>query len=999
MGSTASVGDVRWFDRAAFLGERLVGERLGVGDVEIDDLEVTALERRWARSCASGNRARFVRRLDSLGLERGDLAPLMVATRRSERPGWVDVAERVAARARLGLDTIDWGLDDRVPFAALLQPWVDEAVDHLDGLVDVDLGRLRPSLERGIRMRLRRCGEPAILDLYKTSGSGYRPWIVEQRRGGYGALFDRVPVWGRLAAHGVSLWADAMASFFRHLATDEVTVRAELLDGDDSPIIDLEPAGDPHNGGRQVVIITTEAGRRVVYKPRSVAAEATVAATGRHLRGHGGLDFDPVPPVVDRIDHGWMGWVESSPPDHESMAIYSRRAGSLLAVARALAITDLHDENLLPVADRPVLVDLECLATARPNDRVDPDAAYPGQSLLDRSIITSDLLVNSRRFAREGRDMSGLTGVQVTGEADEATSYVWRGLGTDAITLDRSRHRRHRDEPALMLDVDAVLDGLAQTESVIARHGLGADWSRPVTVRVLVQDTSFYAGLLDRSLTVSALSDGLRYSIELERVAAAATADDATGWRLGAATKEREMLEAHDIPLFVVDWNDTTGSLGSHEIPGLVDEPGTTTIARRRDDGTPDRRRLQGELARMLLDMRLELARRYAGSEAPRPDVKTTVATSRPASAIDQCRAIAAHLERHAVRDDFGGLCWLDVDNPGQVLAPMLTDDGLCGGNAGVAIFLAALARETGEPRWADLARRSLGGSPPMHDTSLYHGRSGRGYALAVTGALLDDPSIVERGVQLLQSLPGPEDADAKPLDVLFGLPGIAGALGAVATMTGDESLVALATSYARRAEDEWRAAATGDRRVRIEASRIGVAHGVTGIQLCMARVFDATGDPRLLAWIEEMIASENDRVDRRDGIPARLDAVDRQPDRGWCWGAAGFVMARERIAAVTGIETAVHAVERGRRVAAGGDGRVDRLCCGRAAQADVLGPESAHLAVLLDRPLRWEFEKDSTHQNAGLLRGVAGVGITLLRAAASGRVPQPLTLDPVHPV
>jgi class II lanthipeptide synthase len=991
-------GDVRWYERAAFLAERRPDRGL---DRETGDPDVDALERRWTRNCAAGDQPRFERRLDSLGLDRSDLAALMVAPRWSDPPAWVDIAEQAASRACAGVDAIDWDLDGRVPFGSLLQPWVDGAVDRLSGLVEFDVERLRPSLERGMRMRLRRCGEPAILDLFRRSGCGYRSWIVEQRRSGFADLFDTVPVWGRLAAGGAASWVDAMAIFFRDLGADEDAVRTELLHGDDSAVIELELSGDPHNGGRQVVIVTTAAGRRVVYKPRSVAAESTVAMAGRHLQDHGGLDFDPVAPVIDRGRHGWMGWIESSPPTGAEMTAYSRRAGALLAVARAMAITDLHDENLLPAGDRPVLVDLECLATARPNDRVHPDPDGPAQSLLDRSIIDSDLLVNSRRFAREGRDMSGLTGFQVTGAVDEAPHYVWSGLGTDAITLDRTRTRRQCDEPALMLDIDAVLEGLAHTEERIARHGLGIDWSRSVTTRVLVQDTTFYSGLLDRSLTVGALSDGLWYSIEMEQVAAAATLDEATSWRLAAASRERELLEAHDIPLFVIDWNDTSGFLGSREIPELVDEPGTKTIAARREDGTPDRRRLQGELALMLLGMRLELARRRAGQEAPESTVapRTSVTAAEPCSVTDRCREIAEHLERHAVRDDFGGLCWLDVDNPGQVLAPMLTDDGLCGGNAGVAIFLAALARETDEIRWADLARRSLAGEPPMRDTSLYLGRSGRGYALSVVGALLDDRELADRGTGLLRSLPGPADADAKPLDVLFGLPGIAGALGAVATMTGDESLAAQATDYARLGEREWRNAATGGRRGRIEAHRIGVAHGITGLALCMTRVFEATEDPQLLAWIEEMVATENDRVDRRGGLPARLDAVNREPDRGWCWGAAGYVMAREIIAEATGIAAALHAVDIGRRVAAEGDGRIDRLCCGRAAQADVLGAESVHLAALLDRPLRWEFEKDSAHQNAGLLRGVAGVGLTLLRAAAPGRVPQPLTLDPVYAV
>jgi len=996
-------GDARWFERAAFLGERIAD----LGAIDQRDLmasrsarDAGELESAWMRNSASGDSRRFERRLDSLGLTRADLGWL-AAPRWPDPPAWALVADEVAQRARVASNDVDWDLDDRIPFGSLLQPWADWALDQLSQRVEQDVGQLRGSFERGIRVRLRRCGEPAILDLFKRSGLRYRAWTVEQLATGYADMFAAVPVWGRLAAQGVSLWVDAMAVFFEHFAADETIVRAELLDGDSSPVTELEPSGDPHAGGRQVVIVRTSTGKSAVYKPRSLAAESIVAEAGRHLRIRGGLDFDPVAPVIDRGDHGWMGWIESVPPEVTSMADYSRRAGSLLALARALAITDLHDENLRPAGDRPVLVDLECLATARPNDRKPPEPEGPQQSLLDRSVLASDLLVNSPRFAREGRDMSGLTGFRATGEPDEVRSYVWSGLGTEAIALDRSLVRAQCDESAVMLDVDAVLEGLAQTERAIARHGLDIDYSRAVPIRVLVQDTSFYATLLDRSLTVKALSDGLRYSIEMERVARDATEGDAASWRLDAATGERELLEAHDVPLFTVDWKDTTGSLGSLVIPELVGESGTATIAQRLRDGTPDRQRLHGEVTSLMLGMRLELARQRAGqvgqygANAPeRSDVDTSSAD--PMSAIDQCHAIAEYLERRSVRDDFGGLCWLDVDYPGQLLAPVLTDNGLCNGNAGVAIFLAALASVSGESRWAELARKSIAGCPPMSETSLYEGGSGRGYALAVVGGLLDDRSITDRGVQLLRALPELAGADAKPLDVLSGLPGIAGALGVVATMTADESLGALALKHARISEQAWRTAMSGGWQEQLEALRIGVAHGITGIQLCMSRVYEATRDQSLLAWIDEMVEVENARVDRRNGVPARLEAVERQPDRGWCWGLAGYVMAREVVADTTGLSKALHAVEKGRLLAAEGNGRIDRLCCGRAAQADVLGPESAHLTSLLSRPLRWNFEKDTTHQNASLLRGVAGVGLTLLRVTRPGRVPQPLRLDTV---
>lgn len=365
------------------------------------------------------------------------------------------------------------------------------------------------------------------------------------------------------------------------------------------------------------------------------------------------------------------------------------------------------------------------------------------------------------------------------------------------------------------------------------------------------------------------------------------------------------------------------------------------------------------------------------------------------ASPLEVCHTIAEHLEGTAVVDDAGGLCWLDIDIPSQFPAPLLTDDGLCAGNAGVAVFVAALAAATGETRWADLAARAVAGDPPPADAALYSGAAGRGYGLVLVGALLDDAAIVARGVALLRTVPPAGVADVKPLDLLFGLPGIAGALAAAALTTGDDAMAVAAGDYADAVRAAWTAATRGGMRERLEAHRIGVAHGITGIELALARVHQVTGDASLVSLVAEMIEAENERVDRRGGIPARLNAVDRSPDRGWCWGAAGYVMAREVIAEATDLASARHAVDQGRSIARDGAGPIDRLCCGRAGQADVLGPGNAQLEELVGRPLRWRFEGEAKHQNASLLRGVSGVGLALLRSSAP-ESPQPLRLDAV---
>jgi lantibiotic modifying enzyme len=67
-------------------------------------------------------------------------------------------------------------------------------------------------------------------------------------------------------------------------------------------------SGDSHAGGRSVVIVRTDAGR-VVYKPRSLAADLVVDDVLRRLRAAVGDDAARIPRTADLATHGWQEYV------------------------------------------------------------------------------------------------------------------------------------------------------------------------------------------------------------------------------------------------------------------------------------------------------------------------------------------------------------------------------------------------------------------------------------------------------------------------------------------------------------------------------------------------------------------------------------------------------------------------------------------------------------------------------------------------------------------
>jgi len=987
---------VRWFDRAMFLEEYLDPEMTGSVGREADTVDLTGLLDRWRSTCARGSHVRFAHRLAALGLDPVSAVDALQPRRFNSAPKWASAAIQIGASAPALLAGLDRSDDLEVPFASLYQPWTRFGLDRL-AQRSVDPAELSRSLGAMLLGRLRGCGEAVLLDEFERSGLGHDRWIEHQLEASLTPLFESLPVWARLVTTATLDWIDALVDFLTALDADAAIV-SRLAGGGEAIPVWVHQAGDPHNGGRQVIVVTTTTDRRVVYKPRSLGPEAMTRAAADHLRSCGAIDVDLVGDVVDRGDHGWMEWIDTALPTGAQTARYSYNAGLALALAHRLAITDLHVENVLPAGDRPVLVDLECLGSGRPNLVTSTVMEAAREEILDRSVITTGMLISVGNQERDGRDDSGLTGILEPADGEVDASHEWVGLGTDEIGLVRTRVQRRSDDEPLMLDVDRVISGLDACEHAIDRYGLGVDVHTNVEVRVIAQNTARYVTLLQRIVQRAALSSGLRCSIELDAVSRPGTEVRASPWRLGACEIERRHLQRLDIPLFTVGLDATSGRLGSYMIPELVDVTGTSIIERRHRDAGPSFRRLQRDVTRLLLDQRLALAG-GGGSEATSPVV------SSPSDPFSVCEALAADLEARAIPDDHGGLTWLDVERPGRFARPVVADAGLMSGNAGIALFLAGLARVSRQQRWADLARATLGGSPPNDGPSLSYGSSGRGYALLVAGRLLDDDELVRRGHELLMEVP-PAIALPRvdPLDFLAGLPGIAAALGAAATTVADPRLAERATDHLDVSHGAWHAAVIGrDVRARMAATRFGVAHGITGVELAVARVIEArraaglAAAPKHEQWLAELLSCENERIDRRDGTPGRLDPVTREPDVGWCWGVSGFVTARRAIGEITDLAAATHGIECGEALAAAGTASADRACCGTASRVAALtgAPRAAVVEQLLERRGRWTFEEGSPFQSVSLLRGSAGLGLALLDHVRPGAVPNALIVEP----
>jgi hypothetical protein len=265
-----------------------------------------------------------------------------------------------------------------------------------------------------------------------------------------------------------------------------------------------------------------------------------------------------------------------------------------------------------------------------------------------------------------------------------------------------------------------------------------------------------------------------------------------------------------------------------------------------------------------------------------------------------------------AAEERDGGLCW---KRQFEWTEQTTYSPDLYGGAAGIGLFLAALAHETGDGRYADTARgaaRWVAGPAWGHgrgQQGLHDGEAGVAYFLLRLAELLDAPGYVAAAELRLRRLRG---APARTVDLMYGTAGtLLGSL-AVHAVTRDDELL----SDARTAGDQLVASALGAPgggagcywEVPWAAPggavtpSLGLLHGGAGIGLALALIGLVTADERYLQMAtgaaDLLLAHAETTEDGALSWPRHLG--DAKPGlQAHCHGAGGigqFFLALDRV-------------------------------------------------------------------------------------------------------
>lgn len=874
----------------------------------------------------------------------------------------------------------------------------------------------------------------------------YRAFVQQLTGDALLRFFAEYSVLAHLMVLRCAQWAETCAELLERFTQDRRELEGVFNHGRDLGVIIRIKAGcsDYHRNGRTVFILTFSSGLRLVYKPKSLRADEAFYRLIVWLNAHGSPESLDSARFLDRGAYGWMEYIEhTSCGSRQEAAQYYRRAGALLCLLYTLCATDCHRENLIARGGSPMLVDLETIMHQRPARRrsaAAPVLAQDGaEEQLYHSVLRTGLLPSWVSFGSGGAavDVSGLGGV--FDFLSLRPSPRWKHINTDRMVLEPEYVPVQKNTNSVSVGeqtvdpsefADDVAQGFSEMYSFLVRQRAAlADPAGPLSVfsgcrtRFVFRPTHIYFALLKSLLHPDYMRDAVRRQAQLSRLKDGAAGEQAQSPFASLFDGEIYALSQLDIPLCLT-WTDS-GDVeldGGAVIQGFFDEPGIS--------------RLQSRIAE-LDDADLERQLGFIrASFFPQPTIKPHsidhIAHS-PAAPADSFAltqadllaegvAIARELRSRAIAGSNGSATWIGLDYNPVIdrfqLRPIGYD--LYEGACGIAVFLAAVGRLTGEAEYRETARAAL--QPLYRQLSESSGQQfgktigiggavGLGsvvYGLAKVGRYLADAQALDYAHKATRLI----TAEAIKADSLFDI--VAGCAGAILGLlalneaTPDHALVERAVLCGNQLVDQQSEITTGGKSWTNSMGQTltGFSHGAAGIAYALLRLYDKT-------HIEAFRNAANAAISFESGVfapemgnwPDHRD-VKRQATRprcmtSWCHGAPGIGLARLGCLGVIDdkrikrdIEVALETTR------AFGIAELDNICCGNFGRIEFLlsagrafeRPDLLQLthqqsAQLVDRAKRQGGfyllgNLPPGVFNPGLFQGVAGIGYALLRLA-----------------
>jgi len=366
------------------------------------------------------------------------------------------------------------------------------------------------------------------------------------------ALYRKYPVLLQKLKNIRRNWFRGNLTLLMRYAADRAVIQSQLLDGCSVPLIGLKTLGDPHNGGTGATCLSFASGLRCMYKPRNLAVDTAMNRVidwiGQHLQ-YPLKTFQ----VLERGAYGWCAYVEHAYCSGEALSRHYYRLGSLLAIAHAFNLVDIHAENLIASGEHPMIVDFECIFSHL-RSREAPETQPPRRLVWEHLILPNITFYKDSPHVFDPSVLGYMAGAPLP---LERTILSYDAAGEPIFTSQHAPapavhcHPEPADERQAARFQSEFTQGFSDAYRAL-KNSLPAyleahpTFSEAVNARVIVTNTPIYAQILNNlnhPLLLSSTDESRRYILHNLTQARARDEDAFTPYEVTA-------LENGDVPYF-----------------------------------------------------------------------------------------------------------------------------------------------------------------------------------------------------------------------------------------------------------------------------------------------------------------------------------------------------------------------------------------------------------------------------------------------------------------
>lgn len=792
-------------------------------------------------------------------------------------------------------------------------------------------------------------------------------------------------------------------------------------------------SGDTHNNGKSVMIFLFKEGK-LVYKPHSLAPENMF---NRILSWINSKDILATKMkntlIIDNYKYGWQEFIEHDTCNNiKEVNYYFYKIGVVLCIFYILKCEDLHSENIIAYKDNPILIDLETLLTNEKPYKVNENLLSYFGSDIHNSVLGTMLLPIDMVFSMFDVDISGLSG-QGGQKSQKLDVYRLINNGTDEIRLVKdffitSSNNNNITLNGNKMDIadfyEEILSGFSDCYNLVLGDKYGfidnikyfLDYHG--RFRQIFRPTRIYYRYIEAANHPKYLKDFEERKRLLSKLFSTTNKN---------TSKDQKRIEAevyslfrNDIPYFCADI--TTSTLYANEteiIDGFFDKNLYTLLLESIKKLNSDDLKKQ----MLFIKMSIMTAKKNVWEKGHQV-IKTSKKlrhklVGNTKSYLECAKEIGNYFFNNAVwnkgRDKCTMVSLVLADNEKLQFGPLnfsLYEGG------GAVLFLYALAKETNDNRYINIAKAYLLGIEETwvpffvseKSISAFSGLGALVYLYYNISILSGDIEIGKKYKHYLEELSNYQLTAETGLDIIGGVSGVIIVCLNIFKTNNDSMLLNIAEKLGEFLYN---------RLINEDVDHLnGFSHGYSGYALSLIMLGTIISKQKYIALGRELVEKENSNfnVDKNNWRDLRSKGNNGDPVF-WCHGAPGIGMARAiMLQYVSDEDKEFLFTDLNRSInklfLAGFNAEIDHsLCHGAFGNIDILikisillGDEKLMSIVhekalwltsdICENGIRYGLE--SICELTGFMLGMSGIGYTMLRLV-NPKYPSVLALDVIN--